>query len=135
MNPYCIASSTQLRPARLARAIAASTRWTSESALSCSPSWATPEADRDVVAAGNLGLLDRVRIFSAILRPSIALVCGAITRNSSPPERTSTSLERSTARTQSATLRSATSPTGWPKVSLTALKRSMSKDSRASGAR
>jgi len=64
--------------------------------------------------------------FSAILRPSIALVCGAITRNSSPPQRSTMSDSRIAARRRLPTSTSTASPAAWPCSSLMRLKWSMS---------
>src|SRR5690606_20519545 len=79
---YCIASSTQLRPARLARASAAITRTASESPFSNSPSCATPRLTVTWSQPGMSAASMAARSFSAIFRASMALVCGAITWNS-----------------------------------------------------
>ena len=47
-----------------------------------------------------------------------------ISTNSSPPKRATVSLLRAVARRRSATARNNASPTAWPKLSLTGLKRS-----------
>ncbi len=76
------------------------------------------------------GASSDLRIFSATLRGELLPTPEEIsTANSSPPRRATTSESRSAVRTRVPTSRSARSPTGWPSVSLIALKRSMSKSS------
>ncbi len=70
-------------------------------------------------------------IFSATMRgASMASPVARSTPNSSPPRRATMSESRSAARTRAPTSRSAWSPTVCPSVSLMALKRSMSSNTR-----
>ena len=56
-----------------------------------------------------------------------------ITTNSSPPSRQARSTARTLVASRTANSRSTSSPTSWPKVSLTRLKWSMSMTSAATG--
>ena len=75
-RPQDIASSTQLRPARLARASAALARTASESPLSLSPSWATPRLMVTWSQPGISTCSMAARSFSAIL---IVVLVAAVT--------------------------------------------------------
>ena len=88
-------------------------------------------ADITVESVSNsTGLASAVRIRSAAARASVVRTMSAMTTtNSSPPRRATRSPGRMVRSSRRAASRSRSSPTPWPRESLTTLKRSRSRNS------
>ena len=92
------------------------------------------DADADLGLVDHVGLADRAMIRSASCSTVLRLCASLMTiANSSPPMRPTVPLAATSSTSRLATARSTASPLGWPKVSLTGLKPSRSRNMIAHG--